>query len=136
MHFINFEAEADLSSTSWARADPTAALVERTSPVDYSVMLRDGETSHTVTYARWQGSYVGRCDCKGYEYRDDEQSPCAHLCVLRKAEFLGCTDVAGRPIEADYHAALEEARARSEPDVDEPAAGDDGTTFGRPEGRQ
>ncbi|WP_435362320.1 SWIM zinc finger family protein [Haloarchaeobius sp. DFWS5] len=29
--------------------------------------------------------YVGRCDCRGFEY---QSGPCAHLCMIRKAEFI------------------------------------------------
>lgn len=150
MTYLNFRAERDDGSTSWKRADPGTALVERTSPVDYTVTLPGGD-SHTVVYGREREAFVGWCDCRGFEYAD-EGSPCAHLCTLRQAEWshnhLGADpaarDVHERPIEAGPTAALEEARARSSDDepelatdggVTRPAAGADGDTFGAPEGR-
>lgn len=146
MTYLDFKREASTSSTSWERADPAAALVERSGVDEYVVMLRDGETPHTVSYATERGARVGYCDCKGFEYRDRDDSPCAHLCVLRKAEFVGADDVNGRPVEAADTAELVEAGA-TEPDPElradggrdlgeTPAAGADGRTFGRPEYRR
>ncbi len=116
-----------------------------TSPVDFVVTLHGGD-AHSVTFGRERGARVGWCDCKGYEYRDDDSSPCAHLCLLRKAEFIGATDVNGRPIRPGDTASLAEASAReTEPelradggrdDLDNYAAGDDGRMFGRPEFQQ
>lgn len=146
MTYLNFRAERDASTTSWERADPAAALVERTSPVDYVVTLPGGDP-HAVVYGRERDAFVGWCDCRGYEYGDDG-SPCAHLCTLRQAEWSqnhlasddAAVDLNGRPIEAGPTAALDEPRARARADggqldVDAPAAGEDGRTFGRPSSR-
>jgi hypothetical protein len=140
---LNFRAER--GSTSWERADATAALIERCNPYGYIVTLPDGQV-HTVTYARDDGAYVGRCDCKGWEYRDDPHSPCTHLATLRKAEFAGMDDVGGRPITAvdpddehddvDLDATTSRAVATDGGHVVAPPAGADERTFGRPEGQQ
>jgi len=88
------------------------------------------------------------CDCKGFEYRDRDEKPCAHLCTLRKAEGPGeitpLETVNGEPIEAGDPHALE-GGTETEPDrqpiadggevIEPPAAGEDGRTFGRPEER-
>lgn len=141
MTYLDFRAEADAGTTSWERADPSQALIERTSPVDYRVMLRDGQSVHTVTYGRERGARVGSCDCKGFEFRDDDASPCAHLCVLRKAEFVGALDVTGHAVESVDTAALLDG-AEPEPElvtdggnIEAPDAGHDGCVFGRPEHR-
>ena len=128
-------------------------MIERRSPAEYTVTLTGGNPHHVV-YGRERGAYVGWCDCKGFEYRDDEGSPCAHLCALRKAEWshnnLGndpaAYDVQGEPIEAGDTSALAHTGANeTEPelrtdggldrDVEQPAAGSDGREFGRPEAR-
>ncbi len=142
MTYLDFQREAREQTTSWGRADPRAALVEKVDEITFRVMLRDGSASHTVNYARERGAYVGRCDCKGWDYRDEEDSPCAHLCVLRKAEFLRATDTNGQPIRAVDPATLE-GGTETTPDkrpvtdggevIEPPAAGEDGRVFGRPE---
>jgi len=142
MTYLDFQREADERTTSWERADPRAALVEKVDEITFRVMLQDGASSHSVNYARERGAYVGQCDCKGWDYRDEEDSPCAHLCVLRKAEFIRATDTNDQPIQAVDPAALE-GGTETEPDrqpiadggevIEPPAAGEDGRVFGRPE---
>ncbi|QLC33633.1 hypothetical protein EFA46_005275 [Halarchaeum sp. CBA1220] len=108
MTYLDFERVVGTDSASWTRADPRRALIERHSPTDYVVMLQDGADSHTVVYGLERGARVGYCDCDGYQYSDDSV-PCAHLCVLRKAEFIGAESVDGERIEAVDTAALAEA---------------------------
>ncbi|GGL57804.1 hypothetical protein [Halocalculus aciditolerans] len=141
MTYLDFKREAEASSTSWERADPHQALIERQSPIDYVVTLRDGATAHRVTYAAERGARVGYCDCKGFQYRDEDDSPCAHLCVLRKADFIGATSVDGQLIEAGDAVALEATDAtETEPElvtdggrepVEWQAGGQDERTFGQ-----
>lgn len=150
MTYLDFERERDRATTSWERANPRAAMIERSSPVDYVVTLRDGD-AHAVVYARERGAFVGWCDCRGFQYRDDDASPCAHLSTLRKAEWMAKhdpSDAAGRdalgePIEARDSAALEsdhgsetqpELRADGRGEL-EHVAGSDGREFGRPASR-
>lgn len=146
MTYLDFRTEADERTTSWERADPRAALVERVDPITFRVMLQDGASSHTVNYARERGAYVGACDCKGWDYREREDSPCAHLCVLRKAEFVGFRDMDGTPIRAaDSASVVSPGASRVDPEkrpmtdggktVAAPPAGHDGREFGRPEER-
>lgn len=144
MTYLDFQQEADERTTSWTRADPRSALVEKVDPITFRVMLRDGGSSHTVNYTRERGAYVGQCDCKGWDYRDRDGSPCAHLCVLRQAEFIRASDVNGQPIRAEDSAALV-GGTESDPDrqpvtdggqeIVPPTSGEDGRVFGRPEGR-
>ncbi|WP_254761857.1 hypothetical protein [Natrinema marinum] len=47
--------------------------------------LRDGEDVHYCALGLEDDEYIGRCDCKGWQYHD---VPCAYLCALRKADFL------------------------------------------------
>ena len=146
MSYLDFKREAREETTSWQRANPRKALVERTDAVTFRVMLQDGDSSHTVQYTRERGAYCGYCDCKGWDYRDREDSPCAHLCVLRKAEFIGASDTNGLPIYAQDSATVVDPSATEvEPDtrpvtdggetVAAPPAGSDGRQFGRPEER-
>ncbi|ELZ78104.1 hypothetical protein C455_10493 [Haloferax larsenii JCM 13917] len=106
MQYLDFKRERDESTTSWVRADPVAALVERIAPTTYLVTLPGG-SAHVVEYGKERGARVGGCDGKGFEFRDKEDSPCAHLCVLRKAEWSynqfgddAGYDVNGEPIVA------------------------------------
>ena len=92
---LDFDAEAEARSTSWERADPDRALIERRSWNEWSVLLPDGEKAHICRLERDHGAYVGACDCPGYEHHD---GPCAHLCTLRKAEFGHDRDVEGRRV--------------------------------------
>lgn len=148
---LNFRAERDTQTGSWERADPTEALIERTNDeAGFCVTLRGGST-HTVTYEKRDGSYRGRCDCKGWQYRDDPHSPCAHLCVLRQAEWsqqafahdpdTHTTD--GQPVRPTQHDDRDDqpdhdpgrAVATDGGHVEPPAAGADQRVFGQPEGR-
>ncbi|ELZ12854.1 hypothetical protein C478_08013 [Natrinema thermotolerans DSM 11552] len=88
---IDFLEERDGDTESWARADPREALIESFGRFGYKVTLRDGESVHYCALGLEDGEYIGRCDCKGWEYHD---GPCAHLCTLRKADFLELIDVA------------------------------------------
>lgn len=72
-------------------------MIEQRTSTTFGVLLPNGEDAHTVTYAKERGAYVGYCDCDGDKYHD---LPCAHLCTLRKAEFIGAADVHGQTIEA------------------------------------
>jgi hypothetical protein len=92
---LDFQAEAEARSTSWERADPDHALIERRSWNEWAVLLPDGEEAHVCRLERDHGTYVGGCDCPGYEHHD---GPCAHLCTLRKAEFAHDRDVEGRRV--------------------------------------
>lgn len=109
---LNFDAIAGSGETSWARADPEAALIESTGRYGYRVTLPDGD-AHLVAVAREDGEHVGTCDCEGWEYND---GPCAHLCTVRKAAFAGVEDVEGEPVtiprvDLDAHSADERAVA-------------------------
>lgn len=88
---VDFKAERDDRTESWARAHPDDALIEPFGRFGYKVTLRDGEDVHYCALGIDDSEYVGRCDCKGWQYHD---GPCAHLCTLRKAAFLGRIDVA------------------------------------------
>jgi len=92
---VDFESIAGTESTSWERADPQAALIERTGRYGFRVTLPDGD-AHLVAVAREDGEHVGTCDCKAAEYHDE---PCAHLCTVRKAAFANVEDVNGDPVE-------------------------------------
>jgi len=87
---VNFLEERDGETESWTRADPREALIESFGRFGYKVTLRDGEDVHYCALGLEDGEYLGRCDCKGWQYHD---GPCAHLCTLRKADFLGLVSV-------------------------------------------
>lgn len=107
---IDFLEERDSGTESWTRADPREALIESFGRFGYKVTLRDGESVHYCALGLEDSEYLGRCDCKGWEYHD---GPCAHLCTLRKADFLELIDVAstdGSPDdEHEMHHATNEA---------------------------
>ena len=145
MPYVDFVDEAHRQSTSWERADPDRALIEQVDTNTYRVMLPGGAV-HKCKFGLERGGHVGSCECRGWKYRDDDSSPCAHLCTLRKAEFVGDNADDGEPVEAvDTFAETDAAGDAAEPelradggrpdDVDRPAAGSDGRTFGTPEGR-
>jgi len=90
VHTLEFEQEKDGPSTSWKRARPKEALIESFGRFGYKVTLRDGEEVHYCALGLEGGEYIGRCDCNGWKYHD---GPCAHLCTLRKADFIGEIDV-------------------------------------------
>ena len=87
---VDFLEERDDETESWTRADPREALIESFGRFGYRVTLRDGEDVHYCALGIDDGEYNGRCDCKGWQYHD---GPCAHLCTLRKADFLEVIDV-------------------------------------------
>jgi hypothetical protein len=102
---LDFAAKRDSGSKSWTRADPTAALIERVAWNRWLVMLPDGDDAHEVQLERDHGAYVGDCEvretgeqCPGRKY-NDESEPCAHLCTIRKAAFVGIEDQAGEPVQ-------------------------------------
>lgn len=95
VHFTDeFDADTGEQSTSWERARPQKALIERMNRYGWKVLLPDGDHAHHVVLAREAGEYVGRChtfddedrltECRGWKYND---GPCAHLCTIRKAAF-------------------------------------------------
>ncbi|GAB7012047.1 hypothetical protein [Halolamina salina] len=109
---LDFDEIAGSDQTSWARADPEAALIESTGRYGYRVTLPDGD-AHLVAVAREHGEHVGTCDCEGWEYND---GPCAHLCTVRKAAFAGVEDVEGDSVmiprvDLDAHSTDERAVA-------------------------
>jgi len=144
MPYLDFKQERDTGGDSWQRANPDAALIEQVDTNTYLVLLPGGET-HECSYGTERSGRVGYCDCKGWEFRDDDNSPCAHLCTLRKAEFIDGDDVRGQPIKAESTIGeIEPGATEPEPEVradggrrgpDEYTAGSDGETFGRPEGQ-
>lgn len=134
---LDFETERREQTASWFRARPHSALIERTTGAAYTVTLEDGSGAHRCVYGQDKdGEYVGLCDCLGFEYRS-EGGVCAHLCTLRKADFIGLEDVNGERISALPRDELEDSRLETDGGhvVDAIAAGSDGQTFGRPEGR-
>jgi hypothetical protein len=95
---LNFEAEIEAATTSWERADPTAALVEHVEGATWRVLLPGG-SAHEVELVTDHGAYAGRCDCEAWTYGDPSE-PCAHLCTLRKAEFGNIESDDGERIRA------------------------------------
>jgi len=97
---LTFREERDRDTDSWARANPDRALIEHVSRYTYLVTLPGGQT-HRVAYAIEDDVRTGRCDCKGWEYRNRRTSPCAHLCTLRQAEFIDATTTRGRHVRPE-----------------------------------
>jgi hypothetical protein len=95
MRSLNFEAERDEETDSWTRADPLNGTLARLTWEQWGVHLPDGDDAHIVTLRHESRGYVGECDCSGYQFHD---GPCAHLCAVRKAEFLGIEDAAGEVV--------------------------------------
>lgn len=93
---LDFEAERDAVTTSWERADPTEALIERWGRYGYLVTLLGGDAHFCAIGRRRDGEFIGWCRCKGYRYHD---GPCAHLCTVRKAAFGDLEAVNGEPVE-------------------------------------
>lgn len=104
---LDFDRKRELDSDSWRRARPRKALIERRSWDTWLITLPGGD-AHEVALSREHGAYLGTCDCDGFEYHD---GPCAHLCTLRKADFIGETDVRGQPIRIFDRKAVDDARA-------------------------
>lgn len=147
MPFLNFTEEAHAKSTSWERADPDAALLERVGTNQYLVMLPGVEAPcsgvHECRFGTERGGHVGFCDCKGFEFRDDQNSLCAHLCMLRQAKFIGDRADDGELIEAvdtfdesGDAAVAEMIEPELRADGGRPAAGEDGREFSRPISRR
>ncbi|WP_311171774.1 hypothetical protein [Halobellus ordinarius] len=102
---LDFAAKRDGDSASWERADPTGALIERIAWNTWLVTLPDSETTYEVELATEHGAYVGDCtvrdsgeQCPARKFNDRDE-PCAHLCTLRKAAFLGIDDDRGESID-------------------------------------
>jgi hypothetical protein len=113
---LAFEVEMQRRTTSWERADPSAALLERQAWDEWLVTLLGGEP-HTVRLRRENGVLIGECDCKGWQYRDHDESPCAHLCTVRKAAFGHVDDMIGqrvRILDADEERAQNIDRVRAD----------------------
>jgi len=91
---VDFDRLAGSEETSWQRAQPQEALIESTGRYGYRVTLHGGE-AHLVAVAVDDGQHVGQCDCKAWEYHEN---PCAHLCTIRKAAFLGLEDLQGERV--------------------------------------
>lgn len=131
---LDFEAERDKQSGSWTRADPEIAAIEQVTPMVWKVYLWGGSSAHLCYLGKQDGEYRGLCYyhvqgtptlCKGFKHHE---GPCAHLCTLRKAEFIGRLSVK----EASSTGAIVTDGGRDE--VRRDAAGADGQVFGRPEG--
>lgn len=58
---LDFKHERDESTTSWRRAEPHVALIERTAWNYWLVTLPDGDHAHDVRLERDHGAYVGDC---------------------------------------------------------------------------
>ena len=113
---LDFQRVRDAESDSWTRSHPDRALIEPQALGEWLVMLPGGEP-HVVALERDHGALVGECDCKGFEYRDTDDTPCAHLCAIRRAAWDNetglseTTDTYGEPIrlvdveqeQADHH---------------------------------
>lgn len=104
---LDFETARDGGGDSWKRSDPDAATIARMHYDEWCVRLADADESHVVTLRHERSSYVGECDCDGFKFHD---GPCAHLCTLRKAEFIDASDVRGERVRladdtdaADHH---------------------------------
>jgi DNA-directed RNA polymerase specialized sigma24 family protein len=80
---LDFEAARDADTTSWQRADPQRALIERWGRYGYLVTLPDGD-AHFCAIGRRDGELRGFCKCKGFRHH---AGPCAHLCTIRKAAW-------------------------------------------------
>ncbi|WP_187347818.1 hypothetical protein [Haloplanus rubicundus] len=114
---LDFAAERDEGTASWRRADPRAALIERTAWNRWVVTLPDSEHAHDVRLERDHGAYVGECytldgderePCPGNAYHD---GPCAHLCTVRKAAFGDVTDTHDRHVDVFDIEDVADARA-------------------------
>lgn len=92
---IRFKSARDDGGDSWERADPRAATIARLTWDQWGVYIPGGDDAHIVTLRHGGCSYVGGCDCKGDKF---SSGPCAHLCTLRKAEFIGAEDITGERV--------------------------------------
>ena len=137
---VDFTAEREAHSTSWERADRATrpetvddTQIRELNRHAWLLRLPDGQP-HVAALLRTQDGYQGWCDCNGWEYRDPDTSPCAHLCTLRQGEFVHVKTAEGDRLQvAEPSAAREAVTDGGEVVVPEPA-GADGREFGRPEG--
>lgn len=116
---LDFGCLTGSEATSWLRANPQQALIEPVGRYGYLVTLRDGAETHRTAVALDSGTHVGTCDCRGFQYHE---GPCAHLCTVRKAAFIGETDTNGdrvriRQVDIDADHAPEQ-RATEGGDID------------------
>lgn len=127
---LDFDAERDDETTSWERADPRSALIERLGRYGWKVMLPGGDFHICGLGRRRDGQYDGFCKCKGYQYHE---GACAHLCTLRKADFLGDVETTkgevvqiAHSVERDDLADAEHSAAQETGEVfeEEPGADD------------
>lgn len=95
MKVLNFESARNSGGDSWDRADPRQATIARLSWDLWAVYLPDATDAHIIRIRHEGHSYVGECDCNGFEFHT---GPCAHLCTLRKAEFICAEDVCDQPV--------------------------------------
>lgn len=111
---LDFATERDDASTSWERADPTATLIEQIAWNRWLVTLPDGESVHEVRLERERGAWIGDCHvvdgdrCPGFAFHS---GPCAHLCVIRKADVVAVPDTRDRPVRVLDEEDVEDARA-------------------------
>lgn len=133
---LDFERERDEQTGSWTRAKPENAAIQQVTPMAWNVYLWGGSSAHRCYLAKQDGRYRGLCLyhvggkptlCKGFKHHD---GPCAHLCTLRKAAFLGRLSIAERQPVGE----LQPDGGRIE--IGQHTAGADGRVFGRPEGHQ
>lgn len=96
---LDFAAEREAETTSWVRADPTVALIERWGRYGYLITLPGGSAHFAAIGRRSDGTYVGWCKCKGFQHHD---GPCAHLCTLYKADTVGVEAVNERPVTVEH----------------------------------
>jgi len=130
---LDFDLVREEYPERWARADPTAALIERLNVYGWRVTMPDSDDIHTVTIARDGVDLIGRCrvqsdsvvgPCKGYFYHE---GPCSHLCTIAKADVVGDRDTMGQRIQiAEVPDDLEAARARELAEHDRERARADG----------
>lgn len=114
---LDFQAERDRDGDSWDRADPVNGTIARLSWDWWAVFLPDGDRPHVVQLRHDADGYRGRCECKGYEF---QSGPCAHLCTIRKAAFLGVEDAVDEVVR------VPDAAERHDQHVEEAVAATDG----------
>lgn len=125
---LDFESERDQGTESWRRADGLRALISRESRAGWRVTLPDGHDAHRVAFVRQGNDWFGRCDCRGYQYHD---GPCAHLCTLRKAAFVGAKTTDGETV-VPLNVATDGGVAKSQDDQAHNVERDQpGTIYGR-----
>jgi hypothetical protein len=133
---VDFLDERDDRTTSWERAAPMAdeTRIRRLNHFAWLVQLPDGH-AHVVALIREGGFFKGWCDCNGWEYRDDADSPCAHLCTLRQGAFIQVrTDEGERVRVEEADAGRQAVTDGGREVVDREHAGADGREFGKPWG--